>query len=272
MATFGNGVVAILAGLLASFVASYSFVGPFMVAMVFLLLATGIIGASWTENYGDSSIDVVNTFYNGWQALRSDVKILLLGSIQSLFEGSMYVFVFMWTPALTEPHDDAKPELNDEDSGFLYGLIFACFMVCIMIGSSIFSILVHAGYRLETISIGLLITAAASLALPAFFSNTTVILFGFLVFEISCGLYFPCQGTLRGKYIPEDTRATIMNFFRVPLNLLVVIVLLKVSAFDNKTIFMFCTAWLLLALALARWFMGLTANIDRPKATEELEN
>ena len=30
----------------------------------------------------------------------TDVKILSLGLIQSLFEGAMYSFVFMWTPAL----------------------------------------------------------------------------------------------------------------------------------------------------------------------------
>lgn len=41
--------------------------------------------------------------------------------------------------------------------------------VCIMIGSSIFSILVHAGYKLENIAMGLLLLATGSLALPALF-------------------------------------------------------------------------------------------------------
>jgi hypothetical protein len=30
----------------------------------------------------------------------SDIRIPLLGTVQSLFEGAMYTFVFMWTPAL----------------------------------------------------------------------------------------------------------------------------------------------------------------------------
>jgi len=59
----------------------------------------------------------------------SDTKVLLLGCIQSLFEGSMYVFVFMWTPALTEPHGDESSKVHDDESAFPYGLIFACFMV-----------------------------------------------------------------------------------------------------------------------------------------------
>ena len=46
-----------------------------------------------------------------------DVKILILGLVQSLFEASMYTFVFMWTPALTEGGDV---------SPLPFGLIFAC--------------------------------------------------------------------------------------------------------------------------------------------------
>jgi MFS transporter, MFS domain-containing protein family, molybdate-anion transporter len=50
----------------------------------------------------------------------------------------------------------------------------------------------------------------------------------FMVFEACVGLYFPSIGTLRSQYIPEANRSTIMNLFRVPLNFLVVVVLLKV--------------------------------------------
>ena len=38
--------------------------------------------------------------------------------MQSLFEGSMYTFVFLWTPALS-PAGEHLP----------HGMIFACFMV-----------------------------------------------------------------------------------------------------------------------------------------------
>ena len=68
----------------------------------------------------------------------------------------------------------------------------------------------------------------------------------FNLFEVCCGLYFPVSlvkgptntfptlsliqaiGTLRGRYVPEETRATVMNIFRVPLNLIVVSILVKV--------------------------------------------
>lgn len=43
-----------------------------------------------------------------------------------------------------------------------------------------------------------------------------------------CGIYFPSVGTMRGKFIPEEVRATVMNFFRIGLNFIVVMVLLNV--------------------------------------------
>ena len=53
----------------------------------------------------------------------ADPKILCLGLIQSLFEGSMYTFVLEWTPALT-------PKTADGHSVKIpHGYIFAAFMV-----------------------------------------------------------------------------------------------------------------------------------------------
>lgn len=47
----------------------------------------------------------------------ADRKVLILGIVQSLYEASMYTFVFMWTPALQEGPE--KIELP-------FGVIFAC--------------------------------------------------------------------------------------------------------------------------------------------------
>ena len=70
--------------------------------------------------------------------ISTDYKVLCLGLIQSLFEGSMYVFVLEWTPALTPA--DPKPNTlrsllgaDDTDDGHRgtipHGHIFAGFMV-----------------------------------------------------------------------------------------------------------------------------------------------
>src|SRR5579875_1024112 len=41
-----------------------------------------------------------------------DLKIPILGIIQSLFEASMYIFVFMWTPTLTVGTSNIDPPIS----------------------------------------------------------------------------------------------------------------------------------------------------------------
>lgn len=54
-------------------------------------------------------------------------------------------------------------------------------------------------------------------------------LIGFCVFEACVGLFWPSIMKMRSQYIPEEARSTIMNFFRIPLNIFVCIVLYNVS-------------------------------------------
>lgn len=134
-ATFGNGIVAVIAGVIASLVAENTpmgYLGPFIVALVPLLLSMGIVLLFWDENYGDTSLGDFSTLAEAYRVIRSDNVILLLGCVQSLFEASMYTFVFMWTPTLVLGFGESNQPP--------YGIIFACFMVCIMIGSAIFEL------------------------------------------------------------------------------------------------------------------------------------
>lgn len=51
----------------------------------------------------------------------------------------------------------------------------------------------------------------------------------FCVFEFCVGLFWPSMMKMRAAHVPEEMRATIINFFRIPLNLFVCIVLYHVS-------------------------------------------
>jgi len=167
-------------------------------------------------------------------------KILALGLVQSLFESNMYIFVFLWTPVL-EP---GMPPL---------GLTFASFMVAIMIGSSIYSILLKNNmkpdiilrYCLSTMGISLLVCSVTSA--PEFRKELVFVSFlSFLLLEISVGIYFPCIARLRGETIPDNLRANIMNWFRVPMNIITCGALLGMHAVHddgraNQIVFLLCT-------------------------------
>ncbi len=53
---------------------------------------------------------------------------------------------------------------------------------------------------------------------------------------------------MRSKYIPEEVRSTVMNVFRVGLNLIVVVTLINIDALATDTVFLLCTLLLTLAV------------------------
>ena len=53
------------------------------------------------------------------------------------------------------------------------------------------------------------------MAVPVITKDHWLRLAAFCAFEVCVGVYFPSIGTMRGKMIPGEVRATLMNFFRI---------------------------------------------------------
>ncbi|XBH58651.1 hypothetical protein VPH35_080053 [Triticum aestivum] len=267
----GNGLIAIIAGLFANLLADnlgFGPVAPFDAAACFLAIGMAIIMSSWSENYGDQSEgkDLMSQFKVAAKAIASDEKIALLGAIQSLFEGSMYTFVFLWTPALS-PNDQDIP----------HGFIFATFMLSSMLGSSIASRLLARKMKVEgymqivfaVSAFTLFLPVATSLLVPTSSVKGSGISFGgslqllgFCTFESCVGIFWPSIMKMRSQYIPEEARSTIMNFFRIPLNLFVCVVLYNVNAFPITVMFGMCSIFLFMAAILQRRLM-LVADLHK---------
>ncbi|CAG5117021.1 unnamed protein product [Candidula unifasciata] len=188
----------------------------------------------------------------------------------SLFEGAMYCFVLEWTPSLSaeyKPKVGAPGQLEEVHADIPHGHIFAAFMVSLMIGSSVFKLLCKFT-SVESFMRGVLFVAALSLMTPIIFKGDQLIIFiGFLVFETCVGIFWPSMGTMRGRYVAEETRATTMNIFRVPLNFIVVIILLQ--HLNRDTIFKFCTFFLLVALACQQWLYVLCERLPKTSSLSE---
>ncbi|KAJ4711818.1 Molybdate-anion transporter, Major facilitator superfamily domain protein [Melia azedarach] len=273
----GNGLVAIVSGLFGNLLVDalgFGPVAPFDAAASFLAVGMVIILSSWTENYGDpsESKDLLAQFRGAAISIASDEKIALLGAIQSLFEGSMYTFVFLWTPALSP---------NDED--IPHGFIFATFMLASMLGSSFASrLMARSSPKVESYMQIVFVISSASLLIPIFtnfleipsnvrggsisFSGCLQLL-GFCTFEACVGIFWPSMMKMRSQYIPEEARSTIMNFFRIPLNIFVCIVLYNVSAFPITIMFGMCSIFLFVASVLQRRLLAL-AESQKPKSQD----
>lgn len=241
-AAYCNSIVAILTGLVANKAAEAvdmfalqeeffyfgGYLSPFDMALITSLLTSLAAFLTWKENYGESpessgaGKDEKSKWYDGLRSaytttIRSQ-DILLCGIISSLFEGSMYIFVFMWTPALT-------PDPANSEEALPFGVIFATFMVCCMAGSSIYSIFSDhiKGEKLAVIVFGV---GAVAMGTVAMFSGQTIKFLGMNLFEVTVGMYFPIMGTLKGAIVPESKRAGIYNLYRIPLNFIVLFSLL----------------------------------------------
>jgi len=162
--TWDNGIVAIVAGYLARFVAQkYGFVAPFMTSAVVLLFVFLLVYSSWHENYGDVDLRLQHLFTTAIVDMRRDLKLPLLGLVQSFFEGAVYIFIFMWTPALQDDKLEGEP--------LPFSMIFTAFMACSMIGSSLFLFsLRRASASPESIIRIVLIVASLIMLIPYFTS------------------------------------------------------------------------------------------------------
>lgn len=279
VAMFGNSLVAILAGIFAQKAADLApltllaepnlmyggFCSPFDLASLCLVTAAVMVSARWTENYGDHdgsrSVFSPRAILNACATIFGDQNVLMAGLIQSLFEGSMYTFVFMWTPAMTDDQSDEKPP---------YGLIFATFMVACMGGSSLFSLLSSKHSVPKLISVPMFVSALA-LSVPIFTTSRPPILFAFVIFEACVGLYFPIMGTVKSRVVPEGGRSAIYNLFRVPLNVIVLCVLL--TDISVQTAMACCSGMLLLAGVLSIQFaksMSIYFQVEALRQADEV--
>jgi len=255
-AALWNSIAAISAGFVAQYAADFAplsppasssssihiggFCSPFDVSIICLMFCGMLIFLLWTENYGEKTssgnhADVSQSMKEAVQLITGNPDILLCGLVSSLFEASMYVFVFQWTPAVSQEGQPKPP----------FGHIFSTFMVSCMLGSRVFS-LASKYMTPQRIGQGVIALATAThLAVPMI-DDPQVRFTAFLLFEMSVGIYFPMIGTLKSSIVPEASRATIYNLYRVPLNFLVIGAL--VCKASTKTAFTVTS--ILLGLAL----------------------
>jgi len=272
--TFWNGMLAILAGIISNVTAEtlgFGPVAPFVVALLPLMACGVLVVKTWEENYGNRKSDFRGSCVEGLKIIFNDEQVLLLGTVQSLLESCMYIFVFLWTPVL----DTGTTPL---------GMVFSCFMVCIMVGSAIFSIMANRGYSEANILKHVLIMISVSMAICCYTArpnasqfDTIVSFLAFLVLEVAIGMYFPAISYLRSQVIPESHRANVMNWFRVPMNIITcgALLCLHVEAIskDKRIVFGACLLLALLGTFLCNRFISVFRDeAASKKGNTDLEN
>ncbi|XP_025422560.1 molybdate-anion transporter-like isoform X1 [Sipha flava] len=225
-ATFFNATLAIFAGILSYFLVSvleFGPVAPFITAIPFLIITSSYV-MILNEHYVNNSKSASTSVKTAVMLWITNKNIFTLSVVQSLYEGVMYLFIFIWTPAL----DILTPPL---------GLVFSSFMLALMIGSKLYSILLENN-SLDSKKLLHLSTFLASfsflicsLAISDIFNSyipytiMTCYIF-FILYEVSIGIYLPSMTYLKSQVIPEKIRVTISNVIKIPSNIFICLALL----------------------------------------------
>jgi hypothetical protein len=204
--TQANALVAVAAGLVAQGsveVAGYG--APFAVAIP-LLAYSAFKVYQWPENVGKEKQGILAVAKGAISSMNSVVA--RIGILQCFFEGSMHVFVFLWTPCLQRGGQKVP-----------HGFIFALYMVCMMVGG-------RTQNYLKLPLGGVFAIAACCLVMPSLTENLWCNLAAFCCFEWCVGGYFPQIAMLRSTHLSESSRSATITLFRLPFNCIVVAVLL----------------------------------------------
>ncbi|KAM5443055.1 hypothetical protein MferCBS31731_001929 [Microsporum ferrugineum] len=148
----------------------------------------------------------------------------MLGLITTIFEGSMYLFVVFWSPAIISA---SKGDGAPDDPPF--GLIFASFMTSMMLGSQISSQLTIPTFETPSPSSSPPPPTTLScdydhnsVSRCSLFPTTLSTLWAFCVYEFSIGMYYPNVGVLKSVLVRDKDRAKVYALFRLPLNCFVI--------------------------------------------------
>mmetsp|Transcript_4576 Transcript_4576/g.8589 ORF Transcript_4576/g.8589 Transcript_4576/m.8589 type:complete len:645 (-) Transcript_4576:243-2177(-) len=236
--------------------------------------------------------------------IRSDSRVLRVCITQGLTLGSLHIFIFLWSPLLKEFSAGCNGTVwgLDTQGEPAYGLIFGAFMAAGVLGGLCSSAVrrfvtlilspLTKGQVPETVSVddeepvramdiefqgalcyffcALLLLAPS--VMPATGEYTfSIALFSFIAYEVSVGIYSPCEGVMRSIYIPPESRGSIMTVPSIIVNVAVAIAVVSTEAISRQTalflIAMMMTTCGVLQLSLVskKEWASLFGRIDRVK-------
>ena len=211
----------------------YGILYPFYVSFLLTIVAALVISFTWDENNMElltemsrlqaeceEDLGFKQKIHSAWVELRRNMPLLCVGGIESCFKISLQLFLFIWTPLLEETIGTYVHP----------GAIYACFMLARLIGAEAFEFLkIILATNTYLVSIILTTTSCICFFLAYHIFNFDTRLLVFVYWDGISGIFAPLFSSLRAQMITESNRSTIMNFFRIPINICSIICLVLTS-------------------------------------------
>lgn len=209
-----------------------------------------VIQINWKENEIQIKNKTIGSCYSeAFQELKKR-EVLSVGLAESITLAVQNLYLFLWTPIL----------LSTAQSDINIGFIFFCMVTSIIIGTKMFEIgILYLQAGLYTMLSAVIFGLFACLLFIYFVENFIVRLILFAILNGLCGLYQPLFSFIKYRILEEKHRALLMNIFRIPLNLYVIVCLLMLKIMDPFHVCLIASA-----LALVAFFIVLSMIIVRP--------
>ena len=207
----------------------YSYLGiyaPFVISFTFSLLSLLVIAKNWKENALSKSETMMAQMKGALREFKKG-EVLGIGLIEGIVMACLNMFLFSWTPILKQ----------STSGGMNPGFIFTSMVLTMIVGTKICKLLIVYLYCDYFISItGCLFLQGIFLILTYYKDSFLERLIFLCAFDGLIGFYNPVNSVLKSKILVEKYRALLMNLFRVPLNIYVIIVLLTIRYINSFTV------------------------------------
>jgi hypothetical protein len=192
---------------------------PLWISVSFSIFGMMSMFSMWSENRSAENIlkGMGKSFLEAFSELKKR-EVLSMGLIESLFQAVINIYLFMWTPIL---QNSTEKEIN-------VGFIFTCFVIALIVGTTVFEIfLIYLRCRYY-------ISITISLFIELIFFFLIYYIENFLMRMILLagingisGFINPLNSIIKSRILVEEHRAALMSIFRIPLNFYVIIVLIS---------------------------------------------
>ncbi|CAD7974227.1 unnamed protein product [Amoebophrya sp. A25] len=209
--------------------------------------------------FGSSSIRKREELPSSYTAFRDTLVLIwqrptlfYVGMSQAFYEGGVFTFVFMWVPNMQNVLVQGEEGIYVGGGATLIptGLIFSCFMLAMTLGGVLYNVLLedwlpssimmltsrrttcldslvlrlpNEKQIMSIITVLVFSLAAGSMALPLYSYHFWPVFGSFLALEVSLGMYNACGAAVRAQHYPDEHQSRLINLFRIPQNLLVVV-------------------------------------------------
>ena len=259
----------------------YSFMGiyaPFWISIALSALAFIVIQILWGENcpLAKSKENTSEQLKEAFNELKK-VNVLCIGLIEGIAMAILNIYLFSWTPILKQ----------STPGGMNVGFIYTTMVLTMIVGTKSYEVLiVYCNFDYYMSITGCLFIQGSLLFLTYYVNSFLARMIFLALFNGMTGFYNPLNSIVKSNILVDKYRALLMNLFRIPLNVYVIVVLLTLRYMNPFTVALIAGSLAFVACGIGIFLCIYTCfhpednekkdnyilEVDKPEKNEKFKN